>query len=35
MRICAFASLAMALLFTLPALGAGRMVLVEDFTQPG
>lgn len=35
MRIGAFLSLGMVLLLTLPALGAQRMVLVEDFTNSG
>ena len=35
MRICAFASVALVLFLTLPALGAQRMVLVEDFTNSG
>jgi hypothetical protein len=35
MRFKACASVALVLLLTLPALGAQRMVVVEDFTNVG
>ena len=35
MRISAFLSLGVVLLLAVPALGAERMVLIEDFTQNG
>jgi hypothetical protein len=35
MRICGLLTLGLALVLTVPALGAERVVLVEDFTQPG
>jgi hypothetical protein len=35
MRILGLAAVALVLLLTLPALGAPRMVLVEDFTNCG
>jgi hypothetical protein len=35
MRNSAWISVALVLLLTLPALGAQRMVLVEDFTNVG